>query len=59
MAFYITQNGGIRAYRRGKPREKPFKTEKFGILNWFSDRWDAHALRDIIEDRFPRAFLRL
>ena len=57
MSFYITYNGAVRRHYYGKTKDRPFNTEKYGFINWFANKYDAHMMRDIIEENHPRAFL--
>ena len=57
MPYYITYNGQVRSIQGEKFTIKPFDTERFGFENWFAYKYDAYAMRDIIEENFPRAFL--
>jgi hypothetical protein len=59
IAYYITYNGEVRRYYYGKAKEKLFKTEKYGFINYFRDKYDALSVRDIIEANHPRAFLHI
>lgn len=54
MAFFIGTNGKI--YKEGFDHDK-FDTEKYGILNWFKDRYVAYTVRDIIEEYNPTIFM--
>jgi hypothetical protein len=56
MPYYITHNGQV---RHTNQKDRPYDTEKFGFYNWFSYNYDAYAMRDIIEENFPRAYLNL
>jgi hypothetical protein len=59
MPFFITNNGQVRIICKKNEKYKPFNTEQFGFINWFNDKYDAYAMRDIIEENFPRAYLNL
>lgn len=59
MAFFITDNGQVRIICNKNSNEKPFDTEQFGFVNWFYEKYGAYAMRDIIEENFPRAFLNI
>jgi hypothetical protein len=56
MGYYITNTGKI---KKEGSKDAPFNTEQYGFVNWFYTKLRAYELRDIIEERHPRAFLNL
>lgn len=55
MGYYITISGKVQ--RADKRKEAAYDTESFGLENYFVDKYVAYAIRDIIEDNKPIAFL--